>query len=156
MVQRQRTQRVHSDLDAMTGRMNSCRNCDATLHRKAGPSLLEEVAPIRNTYMCRGEQKSWPWFSRRPEARNDCAGEGQQQSFRLTDRQSTPTQSHIVLACFILWSYICLLKLSCKAREKSTLLLCCWHGSIWNNYNKTECDTNHTLHFKGKIVPVLN
>jgi hypothetical protein len=43
------------------------------------PPLVEEKATLLNTYMCRREQKFWPWIWTRPEAKNNCAGEGQQQ-----------------------------------------------------------------------------
>jgi hypothetical protein len=36
-------------------------------------------------YMSKGEQKSWSQISTRPEAKNGCAGEGQQQFNRPTD-----------------------------------------------------------------------
>jgi hypothetical protein len=36
--------------------------------------------------MTRREQKSWPWISTRLEAKNDCAGEGQQQFNHPIDR----------------------------------------------------------------------
>jgi hypothetical protein len=42
------------------------------------PPLVEKEAAFLNTYMCKREQKSWSWILRRPEAKNDCAGEDQQ------------------------------------------------------------------------------
>jgi hypothetical protein len=44
--------------------------------------ILNALLP--NVYMYRREQKSWSWISRRPEARNDCAGDSQQQFDRPT------------------------------------------------------------------------
>jgi hypothetical protein len=46
--------------------------------------LIKEEAPFINMYISRTEQKSWSWISRRPEARNNYAGEGQQQFNRPT------------------------------------------------------------------------
>jgi hypothetical protein len=43
------------------------------------PPLVKEEAPLLNTCMSRREQKSWSPISILPEARNDCAGENQQQ-----------------------------------------------------------------------------
>jgi hypothetical protein len=45
---------------------------------------VEEIKSL-NMYMSRGEQETWSWMSRRPEARNDCAGERRQQ---LSDRST--------------------------------------------------------------------
>jgi hypothetical protein len=89
-VQWQRVHRAHSDLDAVTARVYSRCNKRSAYTERPTPPLVEEEAPFLNTYMSRREQKSWSWVSRRPEARNDCAGEGQQQFNRPTDR---PTYS---------------------------------------------------------------
>jgi hypothetical protein len=49
------------------------------LHRKTDPSLVEEEATFLNTFMSRREHKSWSQILTRPEAKNECAGEDQQQ-----------------------------------------------------------------------------
>jgi hypothetical protein len=49
------------------------------------PPLVEKEASLLNKYMFRREQKSWSWISMRPEAKNDCAGEGQQQFNRQSE-----------------------------------------------------------------------
>jgi hypothetical protein len=64
--------------------LNLGRNkCSAYIER---PILLlvEEEAPLLYIYMFRREQESWSWISKRPEDRNDCAGEDQQQFNRPT------------------------------------------------------------------------
>jgi hypothetical protein len=48
-------------------------------------SFAEEEAPFRNTYMFRRE-KIFVMDIEETEARNDCAGEGQQKFSRSTDR----------------------------------------------------------------------
>jgi hypothetical protein len=85
--------RVQSDLDAVTARIYSCRNYDATIvvpaQKRLTPSLVEEEAPSLNTYLSRIEHKSCPRILRRLKpsiltdwsikTKNYCAGEGQQQ-----------------------------------------------------------------------------
>jgi hypothetical protein len=54
------------------------------------PPLVEEEAPLLNTYMSRREKRTWSWVSRRSEVRNDSAGET---SSNLTDRPTARGQS---------------------------------------------------------------
>jgi hypothetical protein len=49
--------------------------------------VIKEKAQLLNTHMSRRKQKSGLWISTRPEVRNDCAGEDQQQ-FRSTTEAS--------------------------------------------------------------------
>jgi hypothetical protein len=51
--------------------------------------LVEEEAPLLNTYMSRREQISWSQIPKKTEAKNYCNGEDQQQFNRQTDRQRT-------------------------------------------------------------------
>jgi hypothetical protein len=48
--------------------------------------LVEEAAPLLNTYISRRKQKPSSWIPTRLETKNYCAGETQQQFNRPTDR----------------------------------------------------------------------
>jgi hypothetical protein len=50
-----------------------------------GPAVVRLLLLLKRTYMCRRGQKSWSRVSWRPEARNDCAGSGQQELKTLTN-----------------------------------------------------------------------
>jgi hypothetical protein len=48
------------------------------------PPLLEEEAPLLNTYMSRRKQTSWSWIKTGLETKHYCVGEGQHQFNRPT------------------------------------------------------------------------
>jgi hypothetical protein len=52
--------------------------------QKINPTPRRRGGPISKHIQSRREQKSWSWITTRPEARNDCAGEGRQQFNRPT------------------------------------------------------------------------
>jgi hypothetical protein len=53
-------------------------------HEKTNPSASKRRPHFQNTNMSRRKQKSWSQISMRSEAKNGCAGEGQQQFNWLT------------------------------------------------------------------------
>jgi hypothetical protein len=74
---------------SVTALIYSCWNYSAT---NVAPTLKDQPLPsskwrphFSNTYMSRREKKSWWKVSKRPEAKNECVGEDQQQFKQLAE-----------------------------------------------------------------------
>jgi hypothetical protein len=83
IVQWQRVNRVHSDLDAVTARIYSCNKLRAYTERLTPFSSKRRPHFERRT--CLGKNKNLVMDLEETETRNDCAGEGQHQFNRPTD-----------------------------------------------------------------------
>jgi hypothetical protein len=66
------------------------------LHRKTDHSLVEEEAPLLNTWMSRREKKSWSWIPTRSEAK---LTELARVSSNLTDRPNSEASSKYIRVC---------------------------------------------------------
>jgi hypothetical protein len=83
------------------------------------PSLVEEEAPLLNTYVSRREQKTWSWIPTGLETKNYCAGEGQQQFNGRTGLHSCNQIILFIAASFNVSVHLDLFSLSpCKNNPK--------------------------------------